>query len=149
MIKITLLCIIALMAVTVQVPGIFCDELDDLDDMAWSSEDLVGYWDDDEGHMNIQVIRDEDENDKYIILNTRKDSITSEVGDKMAEVRYKTGTSEWDYTGRHIWGGSKRPKTWWGSNGGIVIKVLNYRTIKVVYPDSKYTGGWVLYRFPR
>ena len=112
---------------------------------SWTADDIVGYWRGDKGSMIIEIVKSSYPN-KYIVKNEREDSMTSAVGDVTGELSFNSTNSTWTYTGKHIWGGTKLPKRYWGREGGLVAKVIDFNTINVVYLDSKYKGGWVLRR---
>ena len=133
--KILFLCAIILVA------GFLC--VTQASTAAWNAGDIVGHWRGDKGNMIIEIVKS---SDKYLVKNEREDSITSAVGDVTGELSFNGTNSTWTYTGKHVWGGTKRDQHYWGKEGGLVVKVIDYNTINVVYLDSKYGGGWVLRR---
>ena len=111
----------------------------------WTEDDIIGYWQDDKGYMVSKIVKSTDSN-KFDIYN-QKDNEYSKPGDFSAEISFKGMYETWNYVGRHVWGNTRDMKTYsWGKEGGIVITVIDYNTIRVVYLDSKYTGGWILRR---
>jgi hypothetical protein len=80
----------------------------------------------------------------YIGIQVSEDSATSYKGETIEEFRFDP--TLYLFEGRHLWGGGKSTTTKWGSDGGLVIEIINANTIFVRYLDSKYTGGWTFTR---
>ena len=78
----------------------------------------------------------------YKIKQVSEESRGSSPGDIIGEFEFN-GTGEYDFIGRHIWGGSKSGKTEWGRPMMMTITVLDSSSIKIRYLDSVYTDGWV------
>jgi hypothetical protein len=105
---------------------------------------IIGVWiSPDIGSVKI----DKRNTGNYVITSANSRSPVNNVGDTIGEVAYSGTNMQWDYVGRHMWGGSKTTKQEWGQQDALVIRVDGPDEMFLAFLDSDYTGGWKLRRY--
>jgi ricin-type beta-trefoil lectin protein len=92
----------------------------------------------------IKIDRREDGN--YVITSASQRSPVNNVGDTIGELTYFGTNMQWDYVGRHMWGGSKTAEQYWGQQDALVVRLDGPDEMFLAFLDSQYTGGWKLRR---
>ena len=114
-------------------------------EFAFPDDVVVGRWAADNGLAVEISTSDSASRPEYLGKQGSRDSATSEYGELIWEFN-RTDLGRYPYIGRHIWGGGKSDRRYWGDSGGLVLEVLDPNRIRVVYTDSRYKGGWVYKR---
>jgi hypothetical protein len=76
----------------------------------------------------------------FVIKEALVDDKFSFPGDVIGE--FRTNEIGDGYKGRHIWGGARKGDARWSDDGTMLVNLIDARTIRVKYTDSKYPGGW-------
>jgi hypothetical protein len=105
---------------------------------------IIGVWSTEPNMGEIEIRKDGPA--LYNLINLNPDSRTSAVGEKFGELKFVGSDEEWNYRGRHVWGGTKSTENYWGEQGKLVLRNVGGNEKYMVYLDSVYSGGWRLRR---
>lgn len=102
------------------------------------SDFLLGRWREEEHGFLMDISAN---SSQFFVREGSSSGEFSYFGDVIAEFSHANESDS--YLGRHTWGGRRSNNMSWGKEGGFVIYPYSKKQIRIVYTDSRYTGGWV------
>jgi hypothetical protein len=107
---------------------------------------ILGKWQEVRSEYNksggLILIKHKEHESSFEMLNLSPEDETKVVDEVKGEFDFSS-TSKHHFVGRHMWNGSKVGKPFWSKYADLSIDIIDDKTFRLIYHDSKYTNGWL------